>query len=139
MTLTRLNTVFRAIEGIERQVPGVVLTYDHEPDSVANVPCMINEYVRSTYQNAPNMLISSHTINLHLLVHKASEKQMSMRLRDLVTAVLEVFNSHITLDDTVTHSSIISSTATGYDSGGVMYRGVRFELLTTLKEAVVYA
>jgi hypothetical protein len=139
MTLTRLDDIFGKIEAIERQVTGVTAVYDHEPDSVANVPCFVNEYVSSTYENAPNMLITSHVINLHLLVHKASEKQMSMRLRNLVLEVVDTFGSNVNLGGSVMHSKIASSTVTEYSSGGVPYRGVRFELQATLKEGFTYA
>lgn len=102
---------------------GLKRVYPDAPEQAADVPALIltPHAAKRAWPSGSNLRAVTHEITLQLLIGRGDLPGADQLAKRFITALFDVFDAHITLNQTVTAAGI-----TAYEYGHVVYGGVDY-------------
>ncbi len=135
----RLDEVIGKVVEVQKTIEGVKQAYQYAPESLAELPCFLNFPASGELEQAPNLLIVTHTIRMQLFVRRGDLSSAEKELRPFVDRVIETFCKNIRLDGSVEYSKLRRYEYGVLTWGETPYLGITFELDATVKQAFEFS
>lgn len=138
-----LDQICKQIAAIAATVPGVKRSYELAPEGLNDLPCAVTTPFTGDidWPRKPALRTSDHTVKLVIFVSRADLPTAEAQARPFISAVVEEFDQHLTLNGAAANSGVThySYGKLTYGAAEAPYLGVEFLIRATEREVANYA